>query len=75
MNDLILEGPFVIPSPNGKFRVKLQVGDDGSLLATLFERDPNDPNKWNRPTPSGISESKILLRTWRDASGKIQRVE
>ena len=49
MNELILEGPIVIPSPNGRFRVKLQAGDDGSLLVTLFERDASDPNKWNTP--------------------------
>ena len=28
MKELILEGPIVIPSPNGRFRVKLQAGDD-----------------------------------------------
>jgi hypothetical protein len=73
MNELIIEGPIVIPSPNGRFRVKLEVGDDGSLLATLFERDANDPDKWN--TPANLSASKPLLRTWRGSDGKLARIE
>jgi len=74
MKELILEGPIVLPSPNGRFRVKLQAGDDGSLLATLYERDASDPNKWN--TPIGrLSASKPLLRTWRGADGKLARIE
>jgi len=74
MNELILEGPIVIPSPNGRFRVKLQAGDDGSLLVTLFERDASDPNKWN--TPIGrLSATKPLLRPWRGADGKLVRIE
>ena len=74
MNETIVKGPIVLPSPNGRFRVKLQACDDGSLLVTLFERDASDPNKWNTPV-GRLSASKALLRTWLAADGHLARIE
>ena len=74
VKDLILEGTIVLPSPNGRFRIKLQAADDGSLLATVYERDDDDPNRWNTPV-GHLSGSKALVQTWHGDDGRLVRIE
>lgn len=51
----------VLSSANGKFRIRLEVSEDGSLLATLLLPDPKDATKWEaQHSGAGI---KLLART------------
>jgi hypothetical protein len=48
---------ILLASPNGKFQVKLAVGDDGSLRAALFVRGEND----NYEPPQGVGQAGLAI--------------
>jgi hypothetical protein len=52
---------IVLRSANDKHRIRIEVTDDGSLMATLLVRNVNDPDKWE-PQHSGYG-TKALART------------
>ncbi len=56
--EMIFDGAIVLRSQSDKYRMKIEVSDDGSLLATLLIRDPKDPNRWD---PQGSGQGRKLL--------------
>ncbi|MDO8433851.1 MAG: hypothetical protein Q7S58_15730 [Candidatus Binatus sp.] len=58
MTDIL--GPvdeIVLRSPNGEFRVSLQLGDDGSLYATLLVHAGEEKYE----PPQGISAARLAM--------------
>jgi hypothetical protein len=48
---------ILLTSPNGKFQVKLAVGDDGSLRAALLVRGSNE----NYEPPQGVGQAGLAI--------------
>jgi hypothetical protein len=59
--EMTFDGPIVLRSQNDKYRMRIELTDDGSLLATLLIRNSKDPNRWE-PQGSGQGE-KFLAKT------------
>jgi hypothetical protein len=49
MEEVILDR-IVLRSTNGKFRFRLEVTDNGELIATPLVSRPGDPSTWNLGT-------------------------
>ncbi|MDO8433849.1 MAG: hypothetical protein Q7S58_15720 [Candidatus Binatus sp.] len=64
MAEVLFDGPIILCSANGKYRIRLEVGDDGSLIATLLLPNKDDPNKWEaQHSGTGVAP---LARTRQD---------
>jgi hypothetical protein len=68
--EMVFDGPMVLRSQNDKYRLRLELTDDGSLLATLLIRDSKGPDRWE-PQGSGQGQ-KYLARA--DRSQVDQRI-
>ena len=64
MEEVTLDS-IILRSSNDKHRIRIAVGDDGSLLATVLVRDEHDPDKWK---PQGSSGTKMLAQLYRDSN-------
>jgi hypothetical protein len=58
VHDFTMDGPIVLRSPNDNYRLRLELENDGSLLATLLIRDPKDPGRWE---PQGSGQGQKCL--------------
>jgi hypothetical protein len=64
MEEVTLDS-IILRSSNDKHRIRIAVGDDGSLLATVLVRNEQDPDQWK---PQGSSGTKMLAQKYRDSN-------
>jgi hypothetical protein len=64
MEEITLDS-IILRSRDDKHRIRIAVGDDGSLVATVLVRDTRDPEIWE---PQSSSGTKMLAQMYRDSN-------
>jgi hypothetical protein len=70
MDEMICDGPIVLCSANGKYRIRLEVVDDGSLQATLLIPNKTNPGLWEAQG-SGAGVARLAVTRRDSISGAI----